>query len=1171
MYQNIFITQRTNEEQSTVYIWDDKNGLILLPFKEFDYAYKRDVTGQSKYISIYGNRLKKVHNWSRTDTDLFESDVPRETRVLTDLYLDSDDVSTGHVVGFFDIEVSSVGGFANIEKADKEVLSIAFYNNVTDEYIMFLYDPDGRVQDQVKNNVNILRFDTEADLLRTFMAWYGEQKFTILTGWNITGFDITYLYRRLRVILSEEDANMLSPIGYVKWSDRRQRYQLAGVSLLDYLEMYKKFTYTARPNYRLGSIGMYEVNMNKVELDKNLDEIYASDIDQFIDYNLQDVKIVVALDKKMKLIELVRGICHAGHVQYEDYAWSSKFIEGTILTYLHRKDIICPNKPIDGQEQLQQQREDDEEGFSGAYVKVPTPGLYEWVYSLDLQSLYPSIIMSLNISPETKVGRIYNWDVNLHMKHEIDMYELTVNGQDSKLNRADLIEFLEKMNLALSSNGILYMNDKKGIIPEILDKWFKERVEYKQLMKKYVTEGDTEKADYYDRRQHVQKIFLNCFSPDTDVMTRNGIQNIKELKIGDELYSINPSTQQIEIKPVTRTYQYDYSGDMVIIKNAHVDYLVTPNHRFLTSVANHTRVGGYKKYDWELAGNITTRNRRKLPPKTNGFPGIYVDKFKLDDWCINNNIPIVIKHNKIKYDCAGSAKFQPAEYKMNDWLSFIGWYISEGSLYTSTPKTYASGYRRGTGYRITISQQISANRDKIKELFNSMKFVFGTTNYDFSMSSFLIYKFLEQECGKGSKNKRIPQWIFNLPPEQLKYLFESLMLGDGHSNGMMYTTKSLQLANDFVRLVHHIGGKNAYIQSHPTEHSGSNSCYKIQIGSKMGVTPVIKPREHIKKTQYSGKVYCVEVEDNHTLLCGRNGKFNWCGQSIYGVLGLPIFRFYDLDNATAVTTTGQDVIKTTAKIINSVYDNSVGKAPDRCIYIDTDSVYFPAHDQTKQGCIDEARSMERKLNEDYYPIMAKNMFFCNSHRFVIKGESIAQTALWIAKKRYGMLKVYDLETDKDIDKIVTKGLDIVRSSFPTLFGKFMAKTLEGILRKTPMEEMNKQVQEFHTSLPTMNYMDVSRNTSVQNLSKYDDKDSISMTVFKKGTPAHVKAAIAYNKFLLSKKLNKRHALIRDGDKIKWCFLKQNPYHLDTIAFKCYDDPKEVIELVEQYIDVETMF
>jgi DNA polymerase elongation subunit (family B) len=838
MYQNIFITSWSENSPSMVYLWDDVEGLSVTPFdQDYKYAYKLDPKGTHR--SMHGERLKKVRRFQRDDMGLYESDLSRETRVLTDRYLNEDDPSTGHKILCLDIEVDSEGGFAKAEVADKEITAIGCYSYSDDRYVMFLLDKHNRMPSYEENNRTILSFKTEVELLTAFLEYYDALAPTIMTGWNIDSYDIPYIINRLNRVMGRNSSQLLSPVGLIKFQEQRMRYQIAGVSCIDYLPLYKKFTYSQRPSYRLDAIGLVEINLGKVEYDGTLDQLYASDIHKFIDYNFRDLEIVVGLDKKMKLIELARFICHIGHVPYEDYAYSSKFIEGTIITYLHRKGIIASNKPAGGREAFQQKMDDDSEGFTGAFVKHPFPGVYPWVYSLDLQSLYPSIIMSLNISPETKCGQVMEWDTQKHMKGTMDYRVVMADESRHTFTKDEFDAWMKKWGYNISSNGILYSTNRTGIIPEILDKWFKERVEYKNTMKKYVKEGNAELADFYDRRQHVQKILLN---------------------------------------------------------------------------------------------------------------------------------------------------------------------------------------------------------------------------------------------------------------------------------------------------------------------------------------------------------------------------------SIYGVLGLSIFRFYDLDNALAVTATGQDIIKTTAKFINSKYKTR-GVSPktdawaneyvsilkkhkvsdvdvdlnDHCVYIDTDSVYFSAKDlmdiepnppatvdDQKLYTITVAREMEKAVNS-FYDVLAYRLFYCTQHRLVIKGESVIQKGLWVAKKRYAMKKVFDLETDKAMDKLAVKGLDTVRSSFPPAFSKLMSQVLTMILDGEPQSEIDTIILDFRKKLPEMDYVSIARNTSIKKISVNDDPTANSLDRFPKGATAHQKASIAYNRVLRSMGLDKKFPLITDGDKIKWVYLISNAYGLDTIAFKGYDDPEVVLKLVEEYIDYDTLF
>jgi DNA polymerase elongation subunit (family B) len=231
-----------------------------------------------------------------------------------------------------------------------------------------------------------------------------------------------------------------------------------------------------------------------------------NDIETFINYNITDVELVIELDKKLQYIDLVRGIAHVGHVPYEDFVYSSKYLEGAMLTYLkHIGGVVAPNKPADRQEKMQELKDSGEKGFIGAFVKDPVPGRYEWMYDLDLTSLYPSIIMTLNISPETKIAKIENWNAEEFLRGNVDEY--IVGGE--RVSKEKLKAFLDKFKYTVASNGVMYSSERTGLIPAILSDWFDKRVEYKDEMKKWGKAGDTAKYEFYKKRQLVQKILLN--------------------------------------------------------------------------------------------------------------------------------------------------------------------------------------------------------------------------------------------------------------------------------------------------------------------------------------------------------------------------------------------------------------------------------------------------------------------------------------------------------------------------------------------------------------------------------------------------------------------------------------------------------------------------------------
>ena len=804
-YQNCYYQR----EKNLVHIWDDRQGYRSFPYTR--YAYEKATNGE--YTTLYGDKVTKIYKYTKDDVNLFESDVPETTRVLVDTYTDSDLPSEGHVILTYDIECEMESGLPNPEEAKNELTSIGLHDSATNQYWVLVMDKKGEMIEKKTDKAIVIPFKHEEDMLMKYLELYEYINPTIVTGWNIDYFDTPMLYNRIKRLLGERHANRLSPIGECFWSPYRKRYFMAGVSYLDYLSLYKNFTYSELDSYRLDSIAQRELGKGKIEYDGNLDILFRDDIEKFIEYNLVDVELVVEFDQKLQFIDTARGICHAGHVPYEDFVYSSKYLEGAMLTYLKRKGIVAPNKPADRQERMQALRDNNEEKFIGAYVKAPIVGKYEWIYDLDLTSLYPSIIMSINISPETKVGKIEDWDAQKFIKGEVAEYRVG----DNYITKDNLQKLLEKSKYSIASNGVMYRTDKPGCIPDILDLWFSQRVEFRKLEKKYGDEGDKEKYAFYKKRQLVQKILLN---------------------------------------------------------------------------------------------------------------------------------------------------------------------------------------------------------------------------------------------------------------------------------------------------------------------------------------------------------------------------------SLYGVLGLPAFRFYDVDNATAVTTTGQTVIKSTADMANIKYNKELNTPnADSNIYIDTDSVFFsavPLLDHRKPnwkneeqdviaGYVNEiAGEMQDYLN-NFYDILGKKVFNIDKHRFEIKKEFVSKAGIWIAKKRYAQWIISD--NGVPVDKLDVKGLDVVRSSYPAAFRKFMGEVLIEILRGDTEEQLTNKVYDFKKDLVNMDVVKIAKAGAVKELSKYlpKKKDQTAMFQFASGTPAHVKAAIAYNQLLTHFGVQNQYEPLKDGDKIKWVYLKQNPYGLDGVAMNGYNDPKEIMDLITTYIDYDKIF
>ncbi len=514
MYKSIYY----DSKQEIIHIWDDTVGYINQSFK--NYAFKKADHGS--YQNIFGEKVEKCYNFEYNSHDTYEADLPVETKALIEYYGDTDDVAKNIKTIIIDIETDSTNGFASMKTFDKEITSVAIHDRTTDQKYCLVLDALKRITDKDDGQLKLRRYDSEVTLIEAILKLFEEIRPDIITGWNISfngtseGFDIPYLYGRIKKILGKE-VNRLSPIGRCYVKRNTNEVVIAGVSCIDYMLLYKKFRFEPRQSYGLNAIGKLEVNKGKVEYTGTLDDLYQSDLNKFIEYNLCDVEIVKLIDDKFKFLDLAIDICHVGHVPYDWFHMSSRFIEGAIITYMRRLgNMVAPNKPVsiendefDLDDGFMEDDDDDEskddKSFRGAYVKDPIPGLYSWVCSADINSLYPSTIMTLNISPETYVGKVENWDVDKYLRNELT--EILIGGE--KYTVPEFNDMLRDDHVAVSAVGALYTQKQKGIIPSILELWFSQRVEFKDLARKHSKEGNKPMEEFYNRRQHLQKIFLN--------------------------------------------------------------------------------------------------------------------------------------------------------------------------------------------------------------------------------------------------------------------------------------------------------------------------------------------------------------------------------------------------------------------------------------------------------------------------------------------------------------------------------------------------------------------------------------------------------------------------------------------------------------------------------------
>ena len=358
-----------------------------------------------------------------------------------------------------DIEVKSENGFPDVESAAEEILLISIQDYTTKQITTWgLGDFNNK-----QKNVTYKSFNTEYELLNAFINWWMIEDNTpeVITGWNSKLYDIPYVCRRLERVLGGKLMKRMSPWGLVTECEtyiagrRHISYDIGGVSQLDYLDLYKKFTYKAQESYRLDYIASVELGQKKLDHSEfdTFKDFYTKGWQKFVEYNIIDVELVDRLEDKMKLVELALTMAYDAKVNYEDVFYQVRMWDTIIYNYLKRRNIVIPPK----------ERSDKAEKYAGAYVKEPIPGKYDWVVSFDLNSLYPHLIMQYNISPETLLEQ-------RHPSVSVD-----------KILSEEVTFEMYKDN-AVCANGAMYRKDVRGFLPELMEKMYNERVIFKKKM-----------------------------------------------------------------------------------------------------------------------------------------------------------------------------------------------------------------------------------------------------------------------------------------------------------------------------------------------------------------------------------------------------------------------------------------------------------------------------------------------------------------------------------------------------------------------------------------------------------------------------------------------------------------------------------------------------------------
>jgi DNA polymerase elongation subunit (family B) len=503
---------------------------------------------RGKFQSIYGTPVSRFSTRNNKEfrkevraqsgRQIYESDINPIFRCFEENYRDQDAPTLN--TAFFDIEVAfdPVRGFSPVEDPFNPITAISVYLNWLEQLVTLVVAPRHMSAETAREICaefeNTVLCESETDMVKMFLDLIEDAD--ILSGWNSEGYDIPYTINRITRVLSKDDTRRFCLWGqfpkkrmFERFGAEQETYDLVGRVHMDYMQLYRKYTYEERHSYSLDAIAEYELGERKTQYEGTLDQLYNNDFPKFIEYNRQDTLLLDKLDKKLRFLELASELAHANTVLLATTMGAVAVTEQAIINEAHERGMVVPNR--------KQRLTDDDTQAAGAYVAYPRKGIHEWIGSVDINSLYPSAIRALNMGPETIIGQLRPVMTDRYIKDKMakgDSFaaawegvfasleytavmeqqrgtEITIDwqsGEETVHSGAEIWYMLFDSNQPwiLSANGTIFTYEKKGVIPGLLERWYAER---KDMQAKKKEAKDAKEIAFWDKRQLVKKINLN--------------------------------------------------------------------------------------------------------------------------------------------------------------------------------------------------------------------------------------------------------------------------------------------------------------------------------------------------------------------------------------------------------------------------------------------------------------------------------------------------------------------------------------------------------------------------------------------------------------------------------------------------------------------------------------
>lgn len=1040
---------------------------------------------------------------------------------------------------FLDIEVYSPDCFPEADQANYPINIISLYDTETMMFYSWgLKDYYYNLEDIEipESNIRYVSCSSEKDLLSSFIKFWKKNYPDIVSGWNSASFDIPYLINRINNVFGEDKAKQLSPTNSI-FSRTRKNYfdkfythwTIDGVSDIDYMELYAKSIIGQQESYKLDYIGKVEEVGSKVEYESsNLANLADTDWDTFVKYNIQDVNLMVNLEKKKRYLVIARGKAYRGYSTLDKCLDSVPIVTGMIAkSALDENKIIVTFKP----------KKVDEE-FEGGFVFSPSGKMHSGIVSFDVNSLYPNTMITLNTSPETKLGKVKELSNG-------DKEILLVNGKHRKMSEVEYKDFISKNEIIVSKSNILFSQKKRGICAKFLDDLYQERKKIKAQM---VKEKDPIRLDQMDIEQYLVKILLNSVygvfgNPyfclyDVDIASSVTLTGQSMIKMATEMVKEFAKTEyHIDDLDHFIVYGDSVTGDTpILLQNEYGQIEIKQIDDIDDSWISYdsfksdgeTRIEKeqtYTKYKvWTSSGWSTIKRiiRHKVEKdiyrvKTHiGFVDVTEDHSLLSATrdvlkpkdckvgtellhsypTFNFNSP---KPHKEIYNLCNSIR----EKSIKEKEAFIyGFFYGDGSC---GAYKYSYGNKYSWALNNSNPEYNKLLVDLLKDIYNEefkildtleSSGVYKTVPVGDIVSYVSLYR---SKFYNKDKFKIVPIEILNAEPNIKESFLAGYFLSDGYKcdnvkcknlsfnnkgkiglSGLLYLFKSL--------------GYNVSLNDRKDKFNN----YRLLATTKKLRKPEIEIKDIYKLTKSSLSEYVYDIET-------ETGDFNTGTPLIVKNTDSCFFDFGKITDAVGIK-------------------------------------FFENNKVTKEAIelIDKfTENLNTKIN-----IWAKTELNSKDPRYLFSREKICLKGIFLTKKNY-ILRVVNNE-NKDCDKLVEAGVELRKSTHSEPVKNLMRSIIECIFYDKGKVEADSKYIDAIDKFKEFPVEDIAKRGNVKTLDKFINR--VNYLKILPNTPQHYKGTIYYNHLIDSMNLGSKYPKITSGQKVKLVYLQPNKYGFDCIAF-----------------------